>query len=74
MSNDDFRIIIPGRILRHTTTEKEKVVKIGIEQYNFLVDLYNESSLSMKGLVNTIIDQARDHIIIEKMEEKQNDD
>ena len=74
MFKDDFKVYIPGKILPYSNNDRGEVIRIGKDHYNFLVDLYNESSLSMKGLIDTIIDQVRDHVIIEKREEKQNDD
>ncbi len=70
MLKDDFKVYIPGKILQYSNNDKGEVIRIGKDQYNFLVDLYNESSLSMKGLIDTIIDQVRDHVIIEKREEE----
>ena len=68
MFKDDFKVYIPGKILLYSNNDRGEVIRIGKDQYNFLVDLYNESSLSMKGLIDTIIDQVRDHVIIEKRE------
>ena len=70
MFKDDFKVYIPGKLLQHSNNDRGEVIRIGKDQYNFLVDLYNESSLSMKGLIDTIIDQVRDHVIIEKREEE----
>lgn len=70
MLKDDFKVYIPGKILQYSNNDRGEVIRIGKDQYNFLVDLYNESSLSMKGLIDTIIDQVRDHVIIEKREEE----
>ncbi len=65
----DFKIVIPGRVMKYINSDRDAVVRIGKDQYNFLVDLYNESSLTMKDLLDTIIDQAKDHIVVAKFEE-----
>mgnify|MGYP000023723945 CR=1 FL=1 len=70
MFKDDFKVYVPGKLLQYSNNDRGEVIRIGKDQYNFLVDLYNESSLSMKGLIDTIIDQVRDHVIIEKREEE----
>lgn len=48
---------------------EQQVVRISAEAYNALVDVYNESSLSMKELVSTIILQSMDRIVFDKEEE-----
>lgn len=60
------KIIIPAK--KKKEVKGQQVVRINEEAYNILVDLYNESTLSMKELVSTIIIQSKDNIVFEKEE------
>ena len=62
----DGKIHIPAR--KKETVKAPQVVKISPEAYNVLVDLYNETYLSMKDLVSTIILQSAENIVFDKEE------
>lgn len=62
----DGKIHIPAR--KKETVKTPQVVKISPEAYNVLVDLYNETYLSMKDLVSTIILQSAENIVFDKEE------
>lgn len=62
----DGKIHIPAR--KKETVKTPQVVKISPEAYNVLVDLYNETYLSMKDLVSTIIIQSAENIVFDKEE------
>ena len=62
----DGKIHIPAR--KKETVKTPQVVKISPEAYNLLVDVYNETYLSMKDLVSTIILQSAENIVFDKEE------
>lgn len=62
----DGKIHIPAR--KKEPVNEQQVVRISAEAYNTLVEIYNESSLSMKELVSTIILQSKDRIVFDKEE------
>lgn len=62
----DGKIHIPAR--KKETVRTSQVVKISPEAYNVLVDIYNETYLSMKDLVSTIILQSAENIVFDKEE------
>lgn len=62
----DGKIHIPAR--KKENVVEQQVVRISAEAYNALVEVYNESSLSMKELVSLIILQSMDRIVFDKEE------
>lgn len=62
----DGKIHIPAR--KKESVTEQQVVRISAEAYNALVEVYNESSLSMKELVSLIILQSMDRIVFDKEE------
>ena len=54
---------------RKEYTQGQPVVKISTEAYNALVDICNESSMSMKEIVSQIILQSLDRIVYDREEE-----
>ena len=62
----DGKIHIPAR--KKETVKTPQVVKISPEAYNLLVDVYNETYLSMKDLISTIILQSAENIVFDKEE------
>lgn len=63
--NDD-KIHIPGR--KKLPARDQQVVRISAEAYNALVDIYNESTLSMKDLVSLIVLKSVDRVVLDKEE------
>lgn len=61
----DGKIHIPAR-KRQMVQEGQPVTKLTIEAYNALVEVYNESQLSMKEIASTIIMQSLDRIVYDK--------
>ena len=47
-NNSDWNVHIPAR--KKCTTAKQEVVRVSADAYNALVEIYNESTLSMKEL------------------------
>ena len=59
----------------HITARKKQpvieqtVVKLTPEAYNTLVDIYNESTLSLKQIASLLIVNAADRVVYDKEEE-----
>ena len=62
----DGKINITAR--RKEQVSEQQVVRISAEDYNALVEIYNESFLSMKELVSLIILKSVDRIVFDKEE------
>lgn len=45
------------------------MIRVSAEAYNALVDIYNESSLSMKEIASLIILKSVDRVVFDKEEE-----
>jgi len=60
----DGKIHIPARKKEPVT--EQQVIRINADAYNALVEVYNESSLSMKEIVSLIILQSADRIVYDK--------
>lgn len=64
----EFEIRIPAK-KKKTISEKENpVVKITAEAYNALVEIYNESTLSMKDIASLLIIESSKHVVYDKEE------
>ena len=64
MSED--KIHIPAGKKELVTTEQ--VVKVSPEAYNALVEIYNESSCSMKQIASLLIINSADRVVYDKEE------
>lgn len=61
-----FEIRIPAK-KKKTISEKENpVVKITPEVYNTLVEIYNESTISMKDIASLLIVEASKCVVYDK--------
>nr|DAV82938.1 MAG TPA: hypothetical protein [Caudoviricetes sp.]DAZ54053.1 MAG TPA: hypothetical protein [Caudoviricetes sp.]DAZ68068.1 MAG TPA: hypothetical protein [Caudoviricetes sp.] len=61
-----FEIRIPAK-KKKTISEKENpVVKITAEAYNTLVEIYNESTISMKDIASLLIVEASKCVVYDK--------
>lgn len=63
---NDGKIHIRGR--RKEKASGCRVVKLTEEAYNAVVDIYNESTLSMMQIVSLIIMESLDRIVYDKEE------
>jgi len=62
----EFEIRIPAK-KKKTISEKENpVVKITPEVYNTLVEIYNESTISMKDIASLLIVEASKCVVYDK--------
>lgn len=66
MSKDGL-IHIPGR--KKQPTAGHTAVKLTPEAYNILIDIYNESTLSLKQIASLLIINAADRVVYDKGEE-----
>lgn len=64
---NDGKIHIPAR--KKKVGEGQPVVKITPEAYNVLVDIYNESTLSMRQIASLLIINGADRVVYDKEEE-----
>lgn len=60
----DGKIHIPSR--KKEYARNQTVVRVSEEAYNALVDIYNESTLSMKELASLIILESVDRVVFDK--------
>jgi len=66
MSN--FEIRIPARKKRPATDKDTPVVKVSPDAYNALVEIYNESTISMKDIASLLILEGSKHVVYDKEE------
>ena len=64
MNSDDGLIHIPAR--KKQPVEEQTVVKLTPEAYNALVDIYNESTLSLKQIASLLIVKSVDRVVFDK--------
>ena len=62
----DGKIHIPAR--KKKQAEEVMVVKITPEAYNVLVDIYNESTLSLKHIASLLILESAERVVYDKEE------
>lgn len=60
----DGKIHIPAR--KKDPVTSQQVVQVSAEAYNALVDIYNESSLSMSAIASLIILESVDRVVYDK--------
>ena len=60
----DGKIHIPGR--RKTPSCENAAVKLTPEAYSALVDIYNESTLSMKQIASILIVNAAERVVYDR--------
>lgn len=61
---NDGKIHIPAR--RKEPVKGRQVIRVSEEAYNALVDIYNESTLSMSQIASMIILESLDRIVFDK--------
>ena len=64
----EFEIRIPARKKQPATDKDNPVVKVSPEAYNALVEIYNESTISMKEIVSLLIIEGSKHVVYDKEE------
>lgn len=60
----DNYIHIPAR--KKKTVDAQTAVKVSAEAYNALIEIYNESSLSLKQIASILILAAADKVVYDK--------
>ena len=61
---EDGKIHIPGRSKQ--PVDQQTVVKLSPEAYNVLVDIYNESALSLKQIASILIVESAKRVVYDK--------
>lgn len=64
----EFEICIPARKKCSITEEERAVIRISPAAYNALVEIYNESTLSMKDIASLLIIEGSKHVVYDKEE------
>ena len=59
----EFEIRIPARKKQPATDKDNPVVKVSPDAYNALVEIYNESTLSMKDIASLLIIEGSKHVV-----------
>lgn len=62
----EFEIRIPARKKQSATDKDNPVVKVSSEAYNALVEIYNESTISMKDIASLLIVEASKCVVYDK--------
>ena len=62
---------IPARNRERLPKGCQAVVRVSAEAYNALIDIYNESTLSMKEIATILILETADKVVYDKGEEDQ---
>lgn len=65
-----FEIHIPARkkAVVEVVSERSTAVKVTGEAYNALIEIYNESTLSMRQIASILIIEGSKHIVYDKVE------
>ena len=61
---EDGKIHIPARSKQQV--DQQTVVKLSPEAYNVLVDIYNESALSLKQIASILIVESAKRVVYDK--------
>lgn len=61
---EDGKIHIPARSKQ--PVDQQTVVKLSPEAYNVLVDIYNESALSLKQIASIMIVESAKRVVYDK--------
>lgn len=64
----EFEICIPARKKQPATDKDSPVVKVSPDAYNALVEIYNESTISMKNIACLLIVEGSKHVVYDKEE------
>ena len=65
---NEFAIHIPAKKKQQITDKERMVVRVSPEAYNALVEIYNESTISMKEIVSLLILEGSKHVVYDKEE------
>lgn len=64
----EFEIRIPSMKKQHATDKDNPSMKVSPDAYNALVEIYNESTLSMKDIASLLIIEGSKHVVYDKEE------
>lgn len=63
-NSNAWKVHIPAR--KKKTVDVQTAVKVSAEAYNALIEIYNESSLSLKQIASILILAAADKVVYDK--------
>ena len=63
-----FEIRISARKKQPATGKDNPAVKVSPDAYNALIEIYNESTLSMKDIASLLIVEGSKHVVYDKEE------
>lgn len=63
---NDGKIHIPGRRREKAGNGQQPIIRLTTEAYDALVDIYNESTISMTRIASEIIMQSIDRIVYDR--------
>ena len=63
---NDGKIHIPGRKREKTGNWQQPIIRLTNEAYDALVEIYNESTISMTKIASEIIMQSLDRIVYDR--------
>lgn len=66
MGNMDNAIHIPSRQKPAIGSNERPVVRVSAEAYNTLVEIYNESTLSMAQVASLLITEGKKFVVYDK--------
>ena len=64
----EFEIRIPARKKQLVMGKDNQVVKVSSDAYNALVEIYNESTISMKDIASLLIIEGSKYVVYDKEE------
>lgn len=71
---DRKEIHLPGRKLEKLKPGQQPVVRLTPEAYDALMEIVNESCLSVKMVISEIILQVKDHIVYDRQPDAERGD
>lgn len=63
---EGYEIRIPGRNLLPVKTNDRPVVRVSADAYNAIVEIGNESTLSIKEIASILILEASKHVVYDR--------
>ncbi len=63
---EGYEIRIPGRNLLPAKTNDRPVIRVSADAYNAIVEIGNESTLSIKEIASILILEASKHVVYDR--------
>ena len=65
---EGYEIRIPGRRFLPVQTNDRPVIRVSADAYNAIVEIGNESTLSIKEIASILILEASKHVVYDRQE------